>query len=161
MPAPQLNSAQNGFAASFDAGPIPGQSLTKPPGSYPFEQPPMFATPEEAFESLVNALAEPKATDRLLNMLELGMPVYSIVYTLLMSGFTEGKWTPDVAMLMAEPLATLMFRLAKDAGIQAETGVQEEEDDMLQMVLKKRMANLPPIEDDMEMPDMGGLMGPE
>lgn len=157
---PLPDSAKNGFAASFDAGPIPGQSLTKPPGSYPFEQPPMFSTPEEAFESLVTALSEPKATDRLLNMMELGMPVYSLVYTLLMSGFAEGKWTPDVAMLMAEPLSHLMFRLAKDAGIQAESGIKEEEDDMLQLVLQKRMSNLPPIEDTPEMPVTNGLMEP-
>lgn len=158
---PIPDSTKNGFAASFDGGPIPGQSLTKAPGSYPFEQPPMFATPEEAFEALVNALADPKATDRLLNMMELGMPVYSIVYTLLMSGFAEGKWTPDVAMLMAEPLSTLMFRLAKDAGIKAETGVKEEEDDMLELVMQKRMREMPPLEDDTETPSTGGLMEPE
>lgn len=158
MQAPPLPNSKNGFAAEFDGGPIPGQSLTKPPGSYPFEQPPQFSTPDEAFESLVNALADPKATDRLLNMMELGMPVYTIVYTLLMSGFTEGKWTPDVAMLMAEPLSHLMFRLARDAGIKAESGIKEEEDDMLQLVLQKRMKEMP--EPELEMPQMGGLMEP-
>jgi hypothetical protein len=156
----KLPDNTKGFSAEFEGGPIPGQSLARAPGSYPFEQPPQFTDPQEAFEALLEGLSETKATIRLLNMLELGVPVYSLVYTLLMTGFAEGKWTPDVALLMAEPLATLLFRLARDAGIEAVPGVEEEEDDLMELVMQKRESQMPVEE---EIPDFetNGLMEPE
>lgn len=153
-----LPNNDKGFAAEFDGGPIPGQSLTRAPGSYPFEQPSQFSDPEKALEALVQQISEEKAAMRLLNMMELGVPVYSIVYTILMTGFTEGKWTPDVALLIAEPFATLLFRIAKDAGIQAVPGVEDEEDDLMDLVAKKKMDEMP--QEDEQEPAAGGFMEP-
>ena len=155
-----LPNNKNGFSAEFEGGPIPGQSLARAPGSYPFEQPPQFVDPQEAFEALVNSISEPRATERLLDMLELGIPVYSLVYTILMTGFTEGKWSPDVALLLAQPFAMLLFKLAEDAEIEAVSGVEEEDDDLMELVAQKRdsMAS----EEDM-LPSSGpsvGLMEP-
>jgi hypothetical protein len=155
-----LPDNKNGFSAEFEGGPIPGQSLARAPGSYPFEQPPQFVDPQAAFESLVNAISEPKVTGRLLDMLELGVPVYSVVYTTLMTGFAEGKWSPDVALLLAEPFAMLLFKLADEAGIDATPGVEEEEDDLMEMVAQKREAEAPMEEPEAPLGSAPSMMEP-
>ena len=41
-------------------------------------------------------------------MLDSGIPVEAIGRIILFSGFTEGKWNPDVAFIIAEPVMKMI-----------------------------------------------------
>ena len=140
----------------FQTIPIPGQSLTRAPGTYPFERPPQFVDPEEAFQALLRSMTRERSAEELLNLLEIGVPVKAIVQTILQGGFMEGKWTVDVALLLSQPLTALIFRMAREAGIRPNLGVEPRGSDTLDRVVEKRlrdMRNNPPE-------DVEGLMVP-
>ena len=46
-----------------------------------------------------------------------GMPLLAIAQTLLFSGFNEGKWNPDLVMLLIEPTVYMLMALAERADI--------------------------------------------
>lgn len=103
----------------FDA-PIPGQSLTEEPGKYPFEQPPEIVDVDQAVEMVIgNIIEDPEATEQVQKLMITGMPIESIVNTIAFTGFSEGKWTPDVAELMKPPLAAFFIILARQNNIPA------------------------------------------
>ena len=41
-------------------------------------------------------------------MLDAGIPVEAIGRIIIFAGFTEGKWTPDVAFIIAEPVMKMI-----------------------------------------------------
>lgn len=110
-------------------GPIPGQSLTKEPGASPWEKPPQFHDPDEAMDFLFKQITEPTHAHKLLALIESGVTISSIVGTLLQGGFMEGKWTPDVAVLLIKPLTHLLIKLCDMHEIEYEVGEKKEEID--------------------------------
>ncbi len=99
------------------SAPIPGESLTSEPGNMPFEHPPQFVKLEEASEFVWDQLNKRDNTLALLAMLDKQIPVDGLVNTILSSGFATGKWSPDLAILMAQPVAAMIIALGKSAGI--------------------------------------------
>lgn len=98
---------------AFDA-PIPGQSLTKMPGSSPMEKPPQFVDEQKALDYFWNSLLEdPKTVTKLMVFLKGGMAVTEIVNTLLFVGVSAGKWSLDLAFLMYQEVAWMIEALAK------------------------------------------------
>ena len=97
---------------------IPGEGMSNDPDNpYSFEQAPEFAVHREALEYLfVTITDEEKYTDILI-ALEQGVPVMELTQVILFKGFTEGKWNPDLMMLLAEPLAFMLMALAERQGI--------------------------------------------
>ena len=85
----------------FDA-PIPGQSLTDTPGNANWEHPPQFVDVDEAAEHIWDRLHTEAVLDQVITLLRSGVQVEAIVRLILFTGFSEGKWTPDVAILLAE-----------------------------------------------------------
>ena len=83
----------------FDA-PIPGQSLTDTPGNYSWEHPPQFS----------------KVDDAVITLLGNNVPVEALVRMVLFGGFSEGKWSPDVAILLAE----IVLKQIMAIGVKAE-----------------------------------------
>lgn len=87
---------------TFDA-PVPGQSLTRAPGSRPYEQPPMYADPEDAAKAMQEALmGNKKNAAAAAILLEKGVPASVIANGILKTGVVMGKWTPDVALLISK-----------------------------------------------------------
>lgn len=91
----------------FDA-PIPGQSLTDTPGNYPWEHAPLITDPEQATEFIWDRLHKPEFAEQVIAMLDAGIPVEAIGRIIIFAGFTEGKWTPDVAFIIAEPVMKMI-----------------------------------------------------
>ena len=85
----------------FDA-PVPGQGLTDKPGNYPWEHPPQFTNTSEAADFVWDKLTRPEFAEQVIGMLDSGIPVEAIGRIILFSGFTEGKWNPDVAFIIAD-----------------------------------------------------------
>ena len=97
---------------------IPGEGMSNDPDNpYSFEQAPEFVVHREALEYLfVTITDEEKYTDILI-ALEQGVPVMELTQVILFKGFTEGKWNPDLMLLLAEPLAFMLMALAERQGI--------------------------------------------
>lgn len=98
--------------------PIPGQSLTSDPNNpAPYEKPPEFTTINEASEYLFAKFIDEDVYPELMGVLDQGVPIMDVVQTTLFTGFTEGKWNPDLLMLMVEPTAYMLLGLAESADI--------------------------------------------
>lgn len=97
--------------------PTPGQSLTKEPGNSVWEHPPKYTDVHSAVSFVFDQLVKPKNTYQMLAMLEKGVTVEQILRLILFAGFSEGKWTPDLAMLMARPVMMVIAGIAHRAGV--------------------------------------------
>ena len=116
--------------------PIPGQSLTSDPSDpAPYERPPEFTSVHEASEDIFEGLIEDQTYREILNLLTENVPVMDIVQTLLFSGFKEGKWNPDLMLMLAEPVAYMILALAERAGIDPKIYQGEENDEAEERVL--------------------------
>jgi len=98
----------------FDA-PVPGQSLTDEPQNYHWEHPPQYTNINEAAEVIFNRLTEDDAALNMLAMLKSGVPVEAIVRTLIFAGFSEGKFNPDLGILLAPIVMAMIVGIAKRA----------------------------------------------
>jgi hypothetical protein len=105
----------------FDA-PIAGQSLTAELGARPWQQAPMYATVEEAFEYYATKLTDPAINDSLLDTLEMGTPVAPVAEILVQSGAMEGKHSIDVSILILPVIMELIAYVADEAGIEYNMG---------------------------------------
>jgi len=96
-----------GIGNPFDT-PVPGQSLTDEPGNYPWEHPPQYVTTDGAADHLWNRMSEPEFAEQIIAMLDAGVPVEAIARTILFGGFLNGKFSPDVAFIIAEPVMKMI-----------------------------------------------------
>ena len=96
---------------------IPGQSLTREPGEYAFEQPARVDDPIEAVNTIFEKLKEPKNLTSLLNLLDAGVSIESIVRTITFTGFVDGMITVDTAELINPILILEILALARKGGI--------------------------------------------
>jgi len=101
----------------FDT-PIPGQSLTNTPGNYPWEHPPQYTNIEEASEYVWDILHREESLDQILTFLRNGIPVEAVARIVLFGGFMEGKWSVDVALLIAEVVFKQIMAIGIKANIQ-------------------------------------------
>ena len=106
-----------GIGNPFDT-PIPGQSLTDEPGNYPWEHPPQYVTTDGAADHLWNRMSEPEFAEQIIAMLDAGVPVEAIGRTVLFGGFLKGKFSPDVAFIIAEPVMKMIATIGVIAGVE-------------------------------------------
>jgi len=99
------------------SAPVPGESLTSTPQNMAFEKPPQFTDPEAATEFIWEQMNKRANTLKLLAMLDKQVPVDGIVKTILFSGFASGKWTPDLAVVLAKPVVAMVMAIGKGARI--------------------------------------------
>ena len=100
----------------FDA-PIPGQSLTDTPKNAAWEHPPQFSDVNDAAEYIWDKLHEDSVLTQVVTFLRNDIPIEAITRMVLFGGFTEGKWTPDVAFLLAEIVFKQIMSIGMKAGI--------------------------------------------
>lgn len=93
---------------------IPGQSLTNDPESpQPFEQAPEFTEMRDALEYLFVAITQEETYEPLMQEVASGLPIMDFVQVFLFEGFNNGKWNPDLMLLLAEPLTYMIMALAE------------------------------------------------
>jgi hypothetical protein len=111
--------AINFIQGSLEKGrPIPGQSLTNAPDQpYNWEKPSEYTNPKEAMLYVFETLTVPETTTNLLLSLSNGVGVIDIASITLYSGFLEGKWSPDLMLLLMEPTMYMIMALAEKAEI--------------------------------------------
>ena len=108
---------EQGVGDPFDS-PVPGQSLTDTPGNYPWEHPPQFTDPEEVTEYLWVTMHQKQLTEQLIGMLDAGVPVEAIGRTILFAGFMEGKFSPDLAFIITEPVMKMIAAIGVNGGVE-------------------------------------------
>ena len=106
-------------------GPIPGQSLTAPLGDRPWQNPPRYSTVEEAIQYYMPRLTSERMGGQLMDMLEMGVPVDTIVDTVQLGGVMEGLHSVDVGMLISPVLATAIEQMAIAAEVEYKVEGQE------------------------------------
>ena len=130
FPLEQYN--QEGLEAIASAPrPIPGQSLTSNPDEpKPFEGPPEFVEFREALDYTVANLLEPNVIEPIITAISTGTPVMDISTQIVYVGFQEGKWNPDLMMMLIEPLTYVLMAICEQSGIEFTIYRGEEEDEL-------------------------------
>lgn len=111
--------------------PIPGQSLTTDPENpAPYERPPEFTNVHDATMYLWDYVTEEETYAALMTGISKGVPVMAITQVILFDHFQQGKWNPDLMLMLAEPLAYMLIALAERLDLDIEIDNEEEEGDI-------------------------------
>ena len=121
---------QEAVDALVNAGkPIPGQSLTNDPDQrYPWENPPEYTDYKQALNFIADQLLDKEVYVPLMKGIGAGVPITDITLQMLQAGFEQGKWNPDLLMMLIEPTVYTLMALAEKANIQYRINGDEEED---------------------------------
>jgi hypothetical protein len=112
------------------AGPVPGESLTSSPeSSQAWEQPPAYTSVREATQDIFLNLLEDEMLETVVTMLANGTPVGDITKMLLVSGLSQGKFNPDLMLLLVEPVMYMILAIAERVGIKDIKLYRGEEDE--------------------------------
>ena len=110
--------------------PIPGESLTVSPDSkHSCENPPEYTNDEKALEALYFELTEIDTLRQLINIINDGVPLDEIAQVVLYKGYSEGKYNPDLMLMMIEPTIYLLIAIADYANIKDYVLYDGEDDD--------------------------------
>ena len=116
---------------SSKGGAIPGQSLVNDPSQpYAWEQPPEFANPKDALDYMTGLVFQPEAMKEIVQALANGAAVADIAMVMLYTKFTEGKFNPDVLMLLAEPVMYVVMAIGEEANIKYNIGDSNDLDEL-------------------------------
>jgi hypothetical protein len=132
----------------FDS-PIPGESLTSDPGNpRPFEKPPEFTNVENAMAFIFDHLTNDGSYEDVLQTMREGTPLDMLAQVYLTKGFQEGKWNPDLMLLLIEPTIYLLMWLASQVDIDFQLDSDgddwDEEEDKIRTVMKEDIQKMNP-----------------
>lgn len=100
----------------FDT-PISGASLTKAPGSMAWQKPPKYVKLNDACNYVFSQLTNEAKLRQLITLMQHKVPLEAIARTVIMGGFSEGLWTPDLALQLGHPIMYMLAAIAKRANI--------------------------------------------
>jgi hypothetical protein len=95
----------------------PGYGLTTDNESWPWGQPPQDVNPDAVLDRAIARLSIPKIKQEMFKMLIVGASVEALVEGYIFQGFQEGRFTPDVGMLIKGPLALYIANMAEEENI--------------------------------------------
>ena len=110
--------------------PVPGESLTSP-SDMPkaWERPPEHSDVENAMEAIYMELTQENTLRKLIDMIDSDIPLDEIAQVVLYKGYTEGKFNPDLMLLLIEPTLYLLIAIADYGDIRDYVLYSEEVDD--------------------------------
>ena len=119
---------------------IPGQSLTNSTDEkYAWEKPAEFTNPRETMLYVFETLTVPETTENILLSLNKGVSVIDIASITLYSGFIEGKWNPDLMMILMEPTMYMIMALAEKANIKYILEAGDNDDEEIDVETKNKI----------------------
>lgn len=115
------------------SGPIPGESLTKPPGNAPWEKPPQYAEVDKALAFYMDKFEDPKVLEEILFLLSQDAPLELMVDNMLLYNEMKGRHTGDTSLLIGPVIHDYLKLMADAAGItyrefQGKTPEEKEKD---------------------------------
>ena len=108
---------------------IPGQSLTREVGSYPWQRPPQYNTVDDAMEFYAKRIMNPMFRDQVAETMELGVPLTSIANALQGSGVMMGKHTIDIGVLILPVIMEMLAYIGDEEGVDYVMGTELEDPD--------------------------------
>ena len=108
----------------FDA-PIPGQSLTVELGSRPWQQSPQMSTVDDTIEYYMERMTTEEFMNQLMDVLELDVPITSIVNTMQLNSVMEGVHSVDVGVLVSPLLIEMIMYMADMAKVEYVSGLEK------------------------------------
>ena len=93
---------------------IPGRSLTSDNQKWNWGNPPEQTDPNVVLKEAVNFLKVPDNKFELYKMLSTGVSIETLVEGYMIQGFQEGKFTPDVGLIIKPPLAMFIAGMAEE-----------------------------------------------
>ena len=136
---------QEGVEAIVSAGkPIPGQSLTtNPDAPRPFEGPTEYTKFKDALDYVAAELLQEEVYTQVVLALGDGVSVTDMATQIGYVGFREGKWNPDLMLLLMEPLMYLLMSLCEKAGIEYRVDSEDDGDDESEeSILEQKAKNI-------------------
>ena len=104
--------AKDQFASS-----PPGHSLTEDISKWAWGKPPQQVNPETILANAIDSLKQPSIREEMLKLLIVGVSVEVMVEGYILQGFQDGKFTPDVGLLIKGPLSIFIANMAEEEGI--------------------------------------------
>lgn len=105
-------------------GPIPGENFTSDTKNYPWHRPPEFTELDEAIDYVSKVMTNDSGSEAIISMLEMGMSVVMVSDIVITKGISTGKWTPDLGLILAGPVAHIIVIMAREYGIDYDLGVE-------------------------------------
>ena len=95
----------------------PGHSLTEDNSKWAWGQPPQQVDPDVVLQNAIDSLKTPRVKDELLKLLMVGASVEVLVEGYILQGFQDGKFTPDIGLLIKGPLTLYIANIAEEQNI--------------------------------------------
>ena len=96
---------------------IPGSSLTDDNSKWNWGSPPKQVDPEVVLDKAIDFLETPKNKDELYKLLIAGISIETLVEGYMIQGFQDGKFTPDVGLILKPQLALYIVGMAEEDSI--------------------------------------------
>lgn len=143
-------------------GPIPGENFLTDTKNYPWHRPPDLVDYDETVGYMLSKIDEPEQIELVFAMLGIDAKVTTVVSTLLLQAISKGKFTIDMAMLIAGPLARYIEIQAKNAGVKYDMGLENKDRIVLTPTLLKASLGIleQPEEESPEIMSMREEAGP-
>lgn len=95
----------------------PGHSLTVDNTKWAWGNPPVDVDPEVVLTKAINSLKKKRTKDEMLKLLLGGVSIETMVEGYILQGFHDGKFSPDVGLLIKAPLSVVMAGMAEAENI--------------------------------------------
>jgi|TARA_A100000171_G_scaffold8423_1_gene6283 hypothetical protein len=91
--------------------------MTAPLGERPWQNPPRYSSVEETLQFYMPRITSQKMANQLMNILEMGVPIDTVVDTVQLGGVMEGVHSVDIGILISPVLAEVMEQMAIAADV--------------------------------------------
>ena len=149
----------------FDA-PVAGANYAADTRNSPWHRPPDLVNYDEGVDYIIKKLQDPEQLETVYALLKIDIQVSTVVTSLFMQAISRGKFSIDLAILMAGPIARYIGIIADEQDIKYDMGVGDE--DRIKITPTSLKMALGIIDDDEEPAEVleepmveasGGLMG--
>lgn len=141
--------------------PIPGEGMTAELGSRPWQNPPQYASVEQALEFYIPKLVSEELYDGILDSMELGIPLTTMADSMQSAAVMQGLHTVDVGILAMPVLIEMLAYIGDEAGIEYNLGMDKPIDEdkisstKIALAMKKMREKLPEaLEEREEQPEI-------
>ncbi len=110
----------------FEA-PLAGANYTSDTKNYPWHRPPDIVSYDEGVDYMITKMKEPEQLELVYSLLQIDTQVSTVVSSVLMQAIARGKYSIDLAILIAGPLARYISILADEQGIKYDMGVSDKD----------------------------------
>ena len=146
----------DGKEVDFFSRPPPGYALTQTPGKFPWDKPPKFTDPDEAYDHLMQKIFQKESIKQIVDLLEMEVPPTLIAQSMVNMAWSRGMISPDVAELIKPSIAIDITLIGSQADVDINFGDESDLDiDYKKIYLddkKKRKSRFEEDEKDIEEP---------